>query len=372
VEEKDRNMVGPATASAVLMVLIRADGFVVPVLLVLYLLVRKQWKAACLLGVASGAAVLVVVLWQWRYYGQAIANPYYVKVAGPMAARLRVAVITLARSRQMWLYWLAVGLYAGDIASGWVRAREPARLPVGVFMAAGLMAYYLYLGGDFLGERFLLFCLPLAMYSLFALRLVPVKELRLPGVWALLAVLLYQLAVPTAGTARINEVLFGRGKRMQGTYWAELGRFLRTRQPGKVIAVDAAGRIPFFSGLYAIDMLGLCDKHISHVPASAKFIPGHSKYDAQYILDRHPDLIAAWSVDEECNLAYDLARSRWGTAYTVRYMLYAEQLSIPPRWPYVVDVQKTSPEGIALLFRRGYRYVVIERRAGAKAPRTRS
>jgi len=372
VEEGDRRMVVPATASAVLMVVMRADGFVVPVLLALYLLVRRQWKPACLLGAASGVALLAVVLWQWRYYGQAIANPYYVKVAGPVTARLWQAVKTLVGSRQMWLYWLAVGLYAGDAISGWVRAREPARMPVGVFMAAGLIAYYLYIGGDFFGERFLLFCVPLAIYGLFALRLIPAREWKLSGLWALLAVLLYQFAVPTAGTARLSEVLLGQGKRMQGTYWAELGRFLRAREPGKRIAVDAAGRIPFFSGLYAIDMLGLCDKHIAHVPARGEFMTGHGKHDARYLLRRNPDLIAAWSMDEECNLAYGLVRRRWEPTYAVKYMLYAENLSIPAGWPYVVEVRKTSPAGTALLFRRGYRYVVLERRARTEPPRKRS
>ena len=367
VEEKARRMVFPAAACAVLMVLMRADGFVVPAFLTVYLLARKERRGAYLVGGASGVALLAVLLWQWNYYGQALANPYYVKVSGPVAERLGVALKTLSKARHMWLYWLAVGLYVGGVTSGRRRARESAGVPVGPWVAVGLMAYYLYIGGDFFGERFLLFYVPLGIYGLFALGVVPAKELRLGGAWALLTILLYQLAAPTGGTARIDEVLFGRGKRMEGTYWAELGRFLRRHEPGKTIAVDAAGRIPFFSGLYAIDMLGLADKHIAHVSGSGEFVPGHSKYDPQYILKRGPDLIAGRSGDEEGNLFYGLARALWAPAYRMRYMLYAENLSIPDGWPYVVDVRDARAERVALLFRRGYRYVVLERKERGEA-----
>ena len=51
--------------------------------------------------------------------------------------------------------------------------------------------------------------------------------------------------------------------------WIELGRFLgRPEHRGKTIAVDAAGKIPYYSRLAAIDMLGLTDAHIGHRPAA--------------------------------------------------------------------------------------------------------
>jgi hypothetical protein len=60
-----------------------------------------------------------------------------------------------------------------------------------------------------------------------------------------------------------------------------------------VLAVDAAGAVPFASGLPTIDMLGLCDLHIARQPAftAAGFHPGHMQGDGAYVLDRGPDLV---------------------------------------------------------------------------------
>jgi len=61
---------------------------------------------------------------------------------------------------------------------------------------------------------------------------------------------------------------------------------------GTLIAVVAAGAIPFESGLETIDMLGLNDEHIAHRDLEVGLLPaGHEKYDSEYVLDRRPDII---------------------------------------------------------------------------------
>ena len=68
-----------------------------------------------------------------------------------------------------------------------------------------------------------------------------------------------------------------------------LGSGFDSEQP--LIAVTAAGCIPYFSGLPALDMLGLNDKHIARLPSSPGGAIGHDKADGRYVLDREPDLI---------------------------------------------------------------------------------
>lgn len=61
-----------------------------------------------------------------------------------------------------------------------------------------------------------------------------------------------------------------------------------------VIAVYAAGEIPYFSGLRAHDMLGLNDPHIGSLsmPEMGRGVPGHEKWDARYTLEVvRPDII---------------------------------------------------------------------------------
>jgi hypothetical protein len=70
-----------------------------------------------------------------------------------------------------------------------------------------------------------------------------------------------------------------------------LGTAFRERSP--LLAVDSAGCLPYFSGLPALDMLGLNDRHLAwNAPAEigTGWI-GHEAGDGDYVLRRQPDLI---------------------------------------------------------------------------------
>jgi hypothetical protein len=69
------------------------------------------------------------------------------------------------------------------------------------------------------------------------------------------------------------------------------GTHIVTHHPGARIAIDAAGKVPFFAGTETIDMLGLTDRTIAFQPPKAVRI-GHKKYDADYILSRKPAIEA--------------------------------------------------------------------------------
>jgi hypothetical protein len=55
--------------------------------------------------------------------------------------------------------------------------------------------------------------------------------------------------------------------------------------PDAVLAMDDAGIGPLVADRKTIDMLGLNDAHIAHLPG------GYGKIDVRYILDQRPDLI---------------------------------------------------------------------------------
>jgi hypothetical protein len=57
-----------------------------------------------------------------------------------------------------------------------------------------------------------------------------------------------------------------------------------------ILAMDDAGAGPFYAERYTIDMLGLNDLHIAHLPG--KF---YEKYDIDYVLAKHPDVIVLLS-----------------------------------------------------------------------------
>ncbi len=80
--------------------------------------------------------------------------------------------------------------------------------------------------------------------------------------------------------------------------WRELGNWMKFNLPPETkIATDAAGLIPFYSNLYAIDMFGLTDEYIAHldVPDIGRREVAHEKFDPFYILRRKPDcLVSTW------------------------------------------------------------------------------
>jgi hypothetical protein len=73
----------------------------------------------------------------------------------------------------------------------------------------------------------------------------------------------------------------------------EVGEWLHTNLPrNTLLAVNAAGIVPYVSGLRTLDMLGLNDVHIAHHrQALGLGAIGHEKHDAKYVLSRQPGAI---------------------------------------------------------------------------------
>jgi len=73
----------------------------------------------------------------------------------------------------------------------------------------------------------------------------------------------------------------------------EVAEFLkRDLKKNAVIAVNAAGVIPYYSGLRTIDMLGLNCRHIARNGRRDRTLPyGHQAGDGDWVLDQRPDVI---------------------------------------------------------------------------------
>jgi hypothetical protein len=89
-----------------------------------------------------------------------------------------------------------------------------------------------------------------------------------------------------------------------GLYWrqatqrgATIGQTLRSafEASDPLLAVDAAGAIPYYSGFRSLDMLGLNDAHIARQrhESFGDGVEGHELGDGAYVLSREPDLIVS-------------------------------------------------------------------------------
>jgi hypothetical protein len=101
-------------------------------------------------------------------------------------------------------------------------------------------------------------------------------------------------ATLTGNQARSNHVCVKSATEMNEDYFV-VGTWLKAHLPATTrIAVNAAGIVPFVSGLPTVDMLGLNDAHVARRALSASArgsIAGHEKHDADHVLSLRPDLI---------------------------------------------------------------------------------
>ena len=93
---------------------------------------------------------------------------------------------------------------------------------------------------------------------------------------------------------------------LRGEIWEwrgrEIGTTLRAAfaEERPLLAVDAAGAVPFYSRLPSLDLLGLCDRTIATTPLAGWLQtmrpeiprpPGHLHGNGRYVMDRAPDLV---------------------------------------------------------------------------------
>jgi arabinofuranosyltransferase len=251
----------------------------------------SAFRRALLLSV--GAFLLIFLpyfLWRWSYYGRLLPNTYYAKVGDAPSQMTRGLVYTQAFFAYSG-YWLLLPL-AGLL---WYRQRRAAALLGGLTAVLALCA--IVVGGDALPMfRFLVPLLP-AFFLLLALGAAGLLERLGPRPYARLAlgVVLFCFAagavLPGFTGATYEDV---RRDLREVSAWKEVGAWLRDHAaPTATIAVIPAGAIPYYSKLRSIDMLGLNDATIAHrkMPGLGTGIPGHEKFDIDYVLSRRPDII---------------------------------------------------------------------------------
>jgi len=306
----------------------------------------------------------VVMAWRLFYYGFPFPNTYYVKVSGPLAERWWSGarlLLDILMDGGLGFYLLAF-LFAWVVTlAAWKGARggpatDKRTLPLpgfGAFFAPPFLLYFVHVGGDVYRERFLVVLIPLGIACL--MNCLGSRMKREALVFVILLAVMVQLR-PLALDERFVYI------RDKYDAWVTLGEFLRLEHPDDFLAVDAAGKIPFYSGLRTIDMLGLADATIAHKDASF-FRVGHNKSDVEYVLSREPDLIAVMSEDIDMNYRWGLKRERYSEAgYHLRYLLNCEYMSKGRH--DVLDVAGKTPDEIQALVLRGYRYGVLERESG--------
>ena len=253
------------------------------------LLLKRRLRQATVGALALAATGGLYELWRLAYYGAVLPTTYYVKVAGEIGARLRFAgheFGKIALVEGLWPYVIVLLLGAAGFLYALIRRRaefNPIRFEV--FFSCLWIVYWFYIGGDHFWDRFLLILYPMGVFAVLSVLKPLMGDRR--AIYALILLVLIQ-----AGTPCFVDPRFAYSFNKYDC-WIGMGEFLGKKYPGKTLAVGALGKMPYFSDLYAMDILGLADPVIAHMPAAGGvFEPGHEKYNADYTLSRRPDVIA--------------------------------------------------------------------------------
>jgi hypothetical protein len=234
------------------------------------------------------------LLFRLLYYDAFLSNSAAVKLGGEWSSLLPSGVAYLWR-------FLASGGWVLVVAAGLaVFARRAARSWVLWALAAQVLSHFAYVvcvGGDYFPYgRFLVPVVPaLAVLGGVALEAVARRlDLR---VWSWLPAAALVLAFLQTGLGQLSEqrraferVVANRAEREMIASWLKANLPPDTR-----LALNASGVIPYRTGMYTVDMLGLNDRHIAGaargpVSDGARFV-GHFKHDGVYVCSREPDVV---------------------------------------------------------------------------------
>ncbi len=254
-----------------LIILLRSDGFVYILILLLGLFLTKssRWQI-----IAPGGLLGILILLGWRQvnFGQLLPNTQVAKLNFPLTSRLGTGALFLALSM---LNGGIVFLLAGFF--GILSLPKSHRLAV-LTTLGGWLAYYVYIGGDLFLERHLMAVLFLcaAISGSFFVRMLQDKR----G-WILVSLMLVGVYLPFY--LRDPRFLYVQPKPQDS--WILIGKEMALqRDEYGTVVIAPAGKIPFFAGGNFVDELGLNDPVLAKV-RRPRFVPGHSAGDHQMALE---------------------------------------------------------------------------------------
>ena len=229
--------------------------------------------------------------WRWHHFGWPLPNTYYAKSELSVAVALRGArqLECYATTHLAWLVpaALIVVIRRRGATRGW---------RIAAALAGASAANDVLVGGDaFAFYRFLLPAIPAAAIALTGAALA-LGETRSAARRGAIGLGLAGLGALTFAAELLPVTSFTTRR---GKSWRQyvdetavvdegyflIGQGLQAMFPhGATLATNAAGIIPYVSGLRTIDMLGLNDVHIAHAPVVALRSPGGRPREARRAL----------------------------------------------------------------------------------------
>ncbi|MDZ7695454.1 MAG: glycosyltransferase family 39 protein [Deltaproteobacteria bacterium] len=210
------------SAFCVLSLFSRVDGFILPFICLVYLLIKGDRRSAINLTLILALVMFAYTAFRVIYYNDVIANTFYNKISRDLFDRLYKGLAFLKSHSLNTGVWLAIPLAALILLDKRISRRFIDRLNFAIIFFAAWSSYLIYIGGDVYYERFVVALIPMAIYTV----LYATSRLNR---FALYTAILLLLMTPFLFVLKDGRFEYTIGKYDS---WIETGRFL-----GKIIPV---------------------------------------------------------------------------------------------------------------------------------------
>ncbi len=227
-------------------------------------------------------------IWKLGFYGDILPNTYYAK-----AARDGVAPeLHLRGVHFIYLYLARYALWPFLAIFYWqVMKRMPPLSQAAIsFVLMIWFAYIIWTGGDFMEFRFMVVATPLIMImTVMAMRTLPKLHFPLIAILIAVSALHGGTFARTGGIESIDEL----HQHVAGppSNWIKVGQSMKTHfgdlEEPPIVALGAAGAMPYYSELEVIDLLGLVDAWVARHGDTYVNRPGHMRVgNHSYAIER--------------------------------------------------------------------------------------
>ncbi len=297
ISKRNSALIGVFLALAIF---VRIDALIAAALIVFYIFLKDK-RGFILPAAAVILSTLAVLYFQQIYFGDFLPTTYYQKVTGyTLYERVRHGLLVFNEFAARDVLFLF--LFSVAVVVFYKQYTREVFLLFGIFLAQ--CAYSIYVGGDYAepetnaANRFITQGMPalIILFSWMMSRVLSDLETARaslfktnPAITVALMVLIVISGEPWVMYSIDNAPLLKADIRR-----VRLALHIaQNTDPAAVVAVHAAGQIPYFSNRATIDLLGLNDPIVAKGQGMGEFYPGHNKWNYAYSIGQlAPDLIA--------------------------------------------------------------------------------
>lgn len=286
--------------------LTRPEGNMIFVITMFHFLVMRKsindWKRKFIkIGLFYSIFAVVYYGFKYLYYGQLIPNTFYAKGVTDFTMNLLLGFKYLALCTGTRLY-----LFIFILFIPFKKVFKDFKQSYLILFSGVYIIYLLMVGGDWMiANRFFVPIIPF-LYVLSVIGIVNAvnkisnlgakyekAKSRIMNIGVVsLAVILFAV---TLGLLEYRELIIKDENYKYEQRWSMFGKWLKANvSPETVIAVGPAGKIPYYSELYTIDMWGLNNDYIAKT-RSKRLQSGHKKFDFDYVLSLNPEFIIGYA-----------------------------------------------------------------------------